>query len=1116
MGQIITVAQIADIHLRNIPTRNVEYASVFANLYKSLRKDKPSRIMINGDLVHDYLHLEGEQLILASDLLDQLALIAPVRIVRGNHDFKRINPQRVDSVKAIVDTLHNKNIIYYDTTGFIDDENITWCVWHHGSSSNSPWTTKTGIELVANKDPNRVYIDLFHDPINGCQTVTGFEMTKKTLRNLGDFNGDLLFLGDIHKKQYFYKNNALFGSYPSSLIAQDFGEGDDNFHGYLLWNVEKSTVIEKPIANDYSFKNIIISSYVDFDDIDIEIDEPTTFMKVRFIWKTLPYVRTSINENKLVAYIKGKYPNITSVSNKSDFIIDNKIVVSEDVTLVSINETTVQQAIFTEHLDAMGIEAATIKDVIDLDDIISGEIDHTDDVGGNFNIIKFGGRNFASYETIDIDWRELNGLFQIVGKNTAGKTTLIKLISYILYNKSLETEGRVKFGDSRYVNNRNGATFCDAYMVFDYNSEYYGIKKRTTITRSKDGAINGAPTTLNYYLMASPDDEMNDQNSLDNMSGDQRIKTQKIIESLIGSYDNFMRIVVTTADTLNKILSNDMSTFIDSLLFDSGLDIFDKKLDACKKNQKRLAEKGRINCNVENSDNEILRLKNSISELELQLTELESVTVVEIENSMSNGRKYVDTLHKDMHKIDDEIYNMDIEQANRSAEKYKITISDYYKRIEIIEKSMSELKNTYDEARYNELVAQKDTHRNSEYALKLKIKDFESTISRKDHEIEIINGKIVNLKRDGLKIKNELIGFKQGTTEHTCPTCHQSVAQDNEHIKQKISDLKTEMFSIADTIKNYESVDIIALKDSIVGLNAEINIVKEQIEVISLTMVGVLAEIGVLNNDKNDYMLRLKLADELERIPLYIRTNELELDIIGQKIIRYGENIIQIDENKKLSERIKQADAKIQKYADDLKVVQSNIYNKRLAINDSNSKIVQTESLVKLFKAQEHVDNVYALYIKCVHRDGIPRQMLVNYIIPKINNTLASILSVSAFKVWLDLDDLRPKLAYNSRPLAVIDCISASGKERTFSAIVLKFALNQINAKVKPTIFMLDEVMGKLSADSIEEFNEILQLIKDNMQKVLVIEHNHEINPDYVINVQLDENEISTLTINTL
>ena len=189
------------------------------------------------------------------------------------------------------------------------------------------------------------------------------------------------------------------------------------------------------------------------------------------------------------------------------------------------------------------------------------------------------------------------------------------------------------------------------------------------------------------------------------------------------------------------------------------------------------------------------------------------------------------------------------------------------------------------------------------------------------------------------------------------------------------------------------------------------------------------------------------------------------------------------------------------------------VFIRKTSIGEKQTTIKNNETLITDFKAQEYRDSVMGLYKKCVHRDGIPRQMLSSYIIPKINHTLERILSVATFKVWLDPDDLRPKLAYNNRPDSIIDCIGASGKERTFSSVVLKFALNQINVKAKPSIFLLDEVMGKLDENSVDEFKEILQLIKTNMKKVLVIEHTHEINPDYLIQVQLDDDEISSLKI---
>ena len=59
------VAHLTDIHIRKSPTRHAEYRGVFKNLYKSLKKEKPDRIVIVGDLFHDYIDLQGEAIVLA-------------------------------------------------------------------------------------------------------------------------------------------------------------------------------------------------------------------------------------------------------------------------------------------------------------------------------------------------------------------------------------------------------------------------------------------------------------------------------------------------------------------------------------------------------------------------------------------------------------------------------------------------------------------------------------------------------------------------------------------------------------------------------------------------------------------------------------------------------------------------------------------------------------------------------------------------------------------------------------------------------------------------------------------------------------------------------------------
>jgi len=1109
------IAHLADIHIRKTPTRNEEYQQVFKKLIASLKKEKPDRIVIVGDLVHDYLDLQGEQLIMAHNLLKELAAIAPVRITRGNHDCRKKNLKRVDSIKAIVATLGDVDVIYYDKTGIFEDENVTWAVWHHGEKNNNPWRKKEGKEILHDNenllvDSEKYFtVDLFHDPITGCMSTTDFEMKSKSYYKISDFKGELSLFGDIHRWQYLDKKQTK--GYSSSLIEQDITEGDGAFHGYLLWDVENRVSTPVPIPNDYSHHNIKVTPYVDFEDLDFEIENPTKFMKVRFVWGTLPQTRTKENERNLIQYIKSKYQNLT-ISHKNEFLESEEIEVNENITLENVTDEAVQQEIFKEFLIKTGADEQLINDIIALDEEVLNEIEIHNELSIEWDVIKFGGKNFMSYEELDIDWRKMDGIFQINGANTAGKTTVMKIIAYLLFGKTLETETRMKFGDKRFVNNRNGAKSCEAYMVLEANGEYFGIKKETKIEIKKDGTITGAPTSLSYYLLDNPDDEMTDKNCLDKLDGDRRIQTQKKIESIIGTYDNFMRIVMTTSDTLNQNLSNDMAIFIDSLLYDSGLDIFDKKLEGWKIINKRINEKPRVTCNIELTTERNAEIRVEINSLKERVGTGENITLPEIQGKIEMGRTYLEKLTKKLNKIDSEIYNLDVDEARLDISGHQKNIVEIKARKAVLSESINALRESYDEAKLNELIEKRDTHKQTVYEKRLQIKEEERTKSDFEHRIEILNGKIFTLKRDGGNLKDEITRLKNSKT---CPECGQVIdkKEHQDHIIKTVKEKEIKMYALAKEIGEHQhDIDtdwkpaVKKCDDNVVKINKEIN-------ELGLKMERVLKDIGVLTNQKNDVERRKELQVEHDLIPTKIQNEELMIGILKQKIKSHENSLKQIEENRKIEKGIEAAKARILILETEEEDEKENIFIWKTKIGEYESTIVANNTLIANFKEQEYQDLVMSTYKKCVHRDGIPRQMLSNHIIPKINVTLENILSVAPFKVWLDVDDLRPKLVYYDRPEAVIDCISASGKERTFSSVVLKFGLNQINVKAKPSIFLLDEVMGKLDPNAIDEFKEILQLIKLKMKKVLVVEQLIEINPDYLIQVQLDDDGISSLTI---
>ena len=150
-------------------------------------------------------------------------------------------------------------------------------------------------------------------------------------------------------------------------------------------------------------------------------------------------------------------------------------------------------------------------------------------------------------------------------------------------------------------------------------------------------------------------------------------------------------------------------------------------------------------------------------------------------------------------------------------------------------------------------------------------------------------------------------------------------------------------------------------------------------------------------------------------------------------------------------------------------------------------------------------------YSKCIGRDGIP-SFLLKKSIHLINRELSELLSNVDFTLFFD-EELELKLSMDDRMDVNQPAITSSGAERTFSALALKMALRQINVKSKSSIIFLDEITGKLIGDSIQQFMDFLDVLKTKVEKIVIIEHVHQINFDALIEVKKDENLISHLEL---
>lgn len=254
------------IHTADIHIRRTMYHETYEKQFRKFVDDAKERVkdcaydeirvVIAGDLVHEKINISNEQLVITSKFINDITKeVGPVVIIPGNHDFLENNHERTDSITPIVDMLENPNVTYYKNSGVYKDENINWVVYSLYEHNQRPEFTKE----------DGFYVGLFHGPIQGLSTDTGYEF-EDGYSKLNFIDLDLLLCGDIHKRQVFDLPEGNGRAYMvGSLIQQNFGE-TVKYHGYGIYNVEDDYYEFFDIENERPFYHFSISDIKDIDD----------------------------------------------------------------------------------------------------------------------------------------------------------------------------------------------------------------------------------------------------------------------------------------------------------------------------------------------------------------------------------------------------------------------------------------------------------------------------------------------------------------------------------------------------------------------------------------------------------------------------------------------------------------------------------------------------------------------------------------------------------------------------------------------------------------------------------------------------------------------------------
>lgn len=242
----------SDLHIKLFKDHE-QYRKILENAIEQWKQLKPDRIVFTGDLVHSKNQMTPELIEFVAWILTECANIAKTIIIPGNHDFLVNNIDRLDALSPIIDSLNNKNIVYYKDRGIYEDDNVSWCVYSQYQGNIPPDISEA----------KGIKVGLFHGPIQGMTTDLGYDFGDHAY-DTEKFDGlEIVLCGDIHKRQEFSFKSGK-GYMIGSPIQQNIGESIRN-HGFGTYDFGTKEYTYTDLENPKPFLKFSIKSFEDIE-----------------------------------------------------------------------------------------------------------------------------------------------------------------------------------------------------------------------------------------------------------------------------------------------------------------------------------------------------------------------------------------------------------------------------------------------------------------------------------------------------------------------------------------------------------------------------------------------------------------------------------------------------------------------------------------------------------------------------------------------------------------------------------------------------------------------------------------------------------------------------------
>jgi DNA repair exonuclease SbcCD ATPase subunit len=743
---------------------------------------------------------------------------------------------------------------------------------------------------------------------------------------------------------------------------------------------------------------------------------------IQVVWEDYNENFTQDRIKSVKHYFQKKY-NTTNVN-----VITKAKVQKEDgeqTVDVSVNimDTNYQVELLKQFLTSKNYDKH-LDDILNHNKMVENKMQETETDSAVFKkwyIKNIEFSNFLSYgENQVVDFEKSNGLTVIESNppNFGGKTVLsVDLLLFLFFNETTKTTKAEEIFN-RFTD-KDKVTVKGEIII---DGEEYIIVRNIERKLSKKGEWN-VKTELDFFK------KMVD-GTLQNFTGEQRRETEKFIKDSIGTKEDFLMTILTTATNLEELIDSKPTARGQVLSRFMGLDFLRRKEDVAKSIYSDFSKS--MLSNIYNTE----QLKTDNENNETKITELRDNLktykddLKTIEENIVKGKDYRDDMLRKKHTdIDVEISRLNPSQVRQEIENHEYQVEQT--KTKLNELNVVEPKEYYKEDEHDKV--------KEEYNVAFKEK---VQLDTKISEIQKLRSSV----KDGIKCEHCGIDLMNASITQ------QKISELDGYISQKE---KKEGLMTVLTSKEKRFVDIKRQFDEY----EKNKLIKEKHEA---TIENYQLKIGGLQTKLTEYDKMLDKIKANEHIDtMLIKANMRLEDLDRQKTQK--QNQINNDEYsiKTLEEKIKTNLNNIIKIAEEQE--KEKIYKIFLEAYGKNgiSKIIM-KTMIPLINSELQRLMEESAYFKL--------QIQIN-----------------------DKNEVEFNMIDNGTGIEKL-MASGSGYERTIASLALRSVLSKICSLPKPNIVVFDEVFGKISNENLEMVHSFFVAIKDFFPTILLISHNPIVN----------------------